>query len=333
MRHGHVSERWTWQTARAELPRHTATWIWAATFVIALIDAIWLAVTPLELEGSGFGYAALAIALLLAAGAFWTFVKAEEVLAGMALATAGLGAFTLAIAVFHYLAATLALPFADPQIAALEQALGFDWPSYVAALNEYPAMQHFLALAYHSSGPQIGVVVVVLSATRKLDRLWAFAGMFAMLLGGVIVVAALFPAVGPYAFYGVAAGTERIETVGAVWHLQPVEGLRSGALQSFALSDIRGLVTFPSFHICLALLSAWALASIPIVGPLAIALNVAVGIATISAGGHYLPDVLAGGAVALGVLGCHVARADHADAAAGIPKSLRIRSAVMRAPS
>jgi membrane-associated phospholipid phosphatase len=93
----------------------------------------------------------------------------------------------------------------------------------------------------------------------------------------------------------VESGTSRLETIGATWHLEPLSSLRSGQIDSLALMDLRGLATFPSFHVCLALITAWALAPVPILGPLAVLLNAAVIVATIGAGGHYLPDVLAGG--------------------------------------
>jgi len=48
-----------------------------------------------------------------------------------------------------------------------------------------------------------------------------------------------------------------------------------------SIGDLRGLATFPSFHVCLAILTAWALAPVPVLGPLAILLNAAVIVATI----------------------------------------------------
>jgi membrane-associated phospholipid phosphatase len=68
------------------------------------------------------------------------------------------------------------------------------------------------------------------------------------------------------------------------------------------LSDIRGLATFPSFHIVLAILTAWALYPVRVVGAFALALNGIVVVATLGSGGHYLVDVLGGGAIAIVLL-------------------------------
>ncbi|MDX6805736.1 phosphatase PAP2 family protein [Terrihabitans rhizophilus] len=317
-------------TFRTEQTRHPATPIFLAAGAILVVDLVWLAASGIALEVQGFGVAALVIAALAAAGAFWTRVKPEPVLAGMALSTAGLGAFTIAIAVLHYLAAALGRPLFDDQLSAWESGLGFDWPAYIAWIEQHETLAHLLAQAYHTSGPQVGLVVVALSAAREFDRLWAYVRMFCITLAVAIGVSALFPAEGPYAHYGVAAGLDRLETVGAVWHLQPLEALRNGTLQTLALTDIRGLVTFPSFHVCLALLTVWALWRIPALNLVALLVNAAIVVATLSAGGHYLPDLLAGGAVAaFAIAGLRV----HAVSLDSSPKSRRIRSDVIRAPS
>jgi hypothetical protein len=249
-------------------------------------------------EPLGFLLVAAATIVLLAAAAFWTVAKPEPTLQAMSLSTAYLLAFTVAAAVLHYLGATLDRPLVDSQLATAEAALGFDWQAHVAFLEAHPAWARCLALAYHSSAAQIALVVIALSAVRRTARLWTFVQLFVLTLLTVIVVSTLFPAKGPYAFYaGVESGTSALETVGATWHLEALSGLRSGAATSLALAEVRGLATFPSFHVCLALITAWALAPVPIVGPLAVLLNSMVVLATLGAGGHYLPDLLAGGAI------------------------------------
>lgn len=316
--------------------------LWALTAAMIAMDGVWLLLADIDLEPGGFVIVAAVVAVLLAAAAFLGHGKSEPSLRGMALSTACLLSFTIVIALLHYLTATLARPLADAPLAKVEAALGFDWRAHAAFMQAHPDLAWWLAVAYHSSGPQVAVVVIVLSALRRLERLWAFVRLFAAALFIVIAVAALFPAEGPYAFYGLQAATaERLETVGATWHLEPMARLRSGSVGTIALADIRGLATFPSFHVCLALITAWALAPVPALGPFAVLLNAGVVVATISAGGHYLPDVLGGGLLAVLLLARQsrvrrlLPRIVHAKAGAlaPTPRSWRIRSAVMRAPS
>ncbi|GEP10166.1 phosphatase PAP2 family protein [Methylobacterium gnaphalii] len=248
---------------------------------------------------------AVVLVLLAAAGAF-SSLKSEPKLRAMALSTACLIAFTAAVSVFHYLTATLAAPLIDRHLAVTEKALGFDWVAYLRFLTEHPALSQRLAWAYHSTGPQIMLVVIVLGATSRLGRLWAFVRLYVALLPFTVLISAALPAVGPYAYYQPSVvPVGHLDTVGAVWHLEPLAGLRDGTLKVIALGDIRGLVTFPSFHVCLAAITAWALAPVPVIGYLALLLNALVVVSAIGSGGHYLTDILAGGVLAGLALATH----------------------------
>jgi len=277
--------------------------LWALSLALIGIDAVWMRAAGMTAVPTGFVVAAAIVVALLVAAVCLATVKSDPPLRGMALASAFLITFTVPVAVLHFLAAGLGLPFIDDALARFEARLGFDWTAYVAFLAHHPTLSWWLALAYHSSGPQVGVVVIALSATRRLGRLWAYIRLFSVTLLCVIVLAALLPALGPYAHYAPrVVPSDHLETVGALWHLEPVARLRAGTLDTLALSDLRGLATFPSFHVCLAFLTAWALAPLPLLGPLAILLNAAVIVATLGAGGHYLPDVLAGATLAIAAL-------------------------------
>jgi hypothetical protein len=278
--------------------------LWGLALAVALLDAVWLRRVGIALAPFGFGVAAAMVAALLALAILFGPILFEPKLRAMALASASLIAVTVPIAVLHYLTATWALPLADARLARAEAALGFDWPAYLAVLQAHPRLAWWLALAYHTSGPQVGLTVIALSATLRVGRLWAYVRLFAVLLLAVVLIAALVPAAGPFVHYSLATVPDgSIETLGALWHLDALEHLRAGTLRTLALEDIRGLVTFPSFHVCLAVLTAWALAPIPVLGPLAIALNAVIVVATLGAGGHYLPDLLAGFVLSVTVIG------------------------------
>ncbi|MBB2963717.1 phosphatase PAP2 family protein [Methylobacterium sp. R2-1] len=282
---------------------------WALVGVLVGLDALWLAVTGIGVAWPGLLAVSAAVAVLLGLALLFSAVKPEPKLRAMALSSAYLAAFTTAAALLHYLSATLALPLADPVLAHVESILGFDWRGWVGLLADHPGLSRWLALAYHSSGPQVGLVVIALSAVSRVARLWAYARLFTLALLASIAVSALFPAVGPYAFYAPQAYPQgHLETVGALWHLEALHALRDGTLPTIALSEIRGLVTFPSFHACLAVLTAWALAPVPVIGPLALLLNGAIIVATLGAGGHYLPDVLAGTLMGVFLVTCHRVR-------------------------
>ena len=65
---------------------------------------------------------------------------------------------------------------------------------------------------------------------------------------------------------------------------------------------LTGLVTFPSFHACAALLFTWAVAPIRGARAVTVTLNAAMLVATPFCGAHYLVDVIAGLALGAGAL-------------------------------
>ena len=70
-------------------------------------------------------------------------------------------------------------------------------------------------------------------------------------------------------------------------------------LRDLDLLNLAGIVTFPSFHACSAVLYAWAFWPVWWMRPIALLANVAMLASTPVDGGHYFIDLLAGIAVAI----------------------------------
>lgn len=87
-----------------------------------------------------------------------------------------------------------------------------------------------------------------------------------------------------------------------VWHYKIFLMLRTEGEPLLDFSKMTGLIIFPSFHTVLAILTVYAVKIRPVFLPVAI-LNAVVIVSTLPEGGHYLVDLLMGGAVsALGIM-------------------------------
>jgi len=218
------------------------------------------------------------------------------------LAAAGLlfTPLSFAAGVFMYMAAALGWPLQDATLAAIDRAVGFDWPSVLRALNQRPAVATALADVYHTTGPQIPVVFLFLAFTGRRERLLEYLALIGVTSLFTGAATALVPAVGAHGFFHPVRDAFSHYTAGAgMWHYEELMRLRSGRPFVYDVTRSQGLVTFPSYHAVLAIITSFAVRGVRYVGwPVAL-LNAAVVVSTIPEGGHYLVDVAAGAAIAM----------------------------------
>lgn len=207
---------------------------------------------------------------------------------------------TFAAGIFMYMAAAIGWPLMDANLAALDRMLGFDWPSFLAAINDRPLIAAGLSMAYHTTGPQIPILFLWLGMSRREERLYEYVALIAVssILTGAVM--ALTPAAGAYALFTPSPETFSHFTASAgMWHYDELMRLRSGRPFVYDVTQSQGLVTFPSYHTVLAIITSYAARDARwVFVPVAI-LNAVVVVSTIPEGGHYLIDVVAGGAIAL----------------------------------
>ena len=165
---------------------------------------------------------------------------------------------TLFGSMWMYLAAGLDLPLLDPWLAQIDQIMGFDWLSFLKAANASPIVASMLVYAYHSTGLQL-IVLVILSFTQRSARLYEFKAQLALTSLITAIAFTFVPAAGAYHYF--EPGEQLFDNFtkhAGVWHLNALTMLRSRQGMDFVLDRIEGLVTFPSFHTVLAILTAYA---------------------------------------------------------------------------
>ena len=188
-------------------------------------------------------------------------------------------AFSTAFSTLIYVLGTSPWPLADPELADFDALLGIDAPRIALATAAHPLLAKVLFFIYFSVIPQT-ILVLVWLGFRNDERLSLFLYRF-MICG--LVTAACF-------YFVPALGTSR--TNPTVWNIDPLRdllALRSGALTTVRWQAVEGIVTFPSFHAIWAILLILAMPTWPIV-----VLNVLMVISTVTSGGHYVIDVVAG---------------------------------------
>jgi hypothetical protein len=273
--------------------------LWACLAAIALADAALLVAGGFRLAGYGTG---LIVAVSLGAwglGYVYAAVRPDARIAALAFSAAYLIPYTLAAAVLSYLGTSLALPLYDAHFARADAALGLDWLAVLRFTDAHPTLGAVLCFAYHSSMAQVVGVFIILAATAQLPRLADFLALFTITSLATILVSVTMPSAGAFVFHDPPAALRDVVGRDAgLWHLAHFEALRSGAMRVIDPAAIEGLITFPSFHTALAVITAWALWRTRLLAPPVLALNGVVIAATVPVGGHYFVDVIAGAAIA-----------------------------------
>jgi hypothetical protein len=203
--------------------------------------------------------------------------------------------FTIIGVVLAYALAARGGPLWDDNLAAADRALGFDWPAVFAALDESRPALWIGGIAYHSLTVQMIVAIVVLSGTSRFATLRT--AVMAAILGGfvTILISGPTPAMGNVFD---PAGYRQLWPSVAWMERAMIAGLRDGSFRTLDLTQLMGIVTFPSYHATLPIILAWAQRDVrgwQIVAPVWAGVTI---VATPVFGGHYGVDVLAGIALA-----------------------------------
>ncbi|UFX41719.1 phosphatase PAP2 family protein [Bradyrhizobium sp. 41S5] len=262
---------------------HMAMWIVIASIVA--IDAIWSFFSGIAIS---VGWAVPCVALVLVAASFAVTVwRANKRLASFLLIFAQYVVFANSAAVLSYLAAACGLPLIDDSLASVDREIGFDWFALFNWTNlKHPIVGKSLNLIYWSLAPQLGILAANLSARGRFDRVLELSWLVAVSLLIIIPLSLLMPAEGAWAHYGVSHLTSG-------FYLPDFRAIRSGEMKVIDLSRITGIIQFPSFHAAMGLiliLSSWR----TILFPLFLPLNIAMIFSAITAGGHYLTDIVFG---------------------------------------
>lgn len=194
------------------------------------------------------------------------------------------------------------LPLIDDHLARMDRAVGLDLPAIVAWTANNPFWSRLLAIAYDSSFPVLFGLTALLAFIRRYDQLWLLAFVFAATIVASTSISVVLPARGAFAFFEYSAEIlDRLPPGAGVYHLQKFDYYRDSASPMISFASLQGVVTFPSFHCCLALMTIFATRSLSWLFPISLTWNGLVIVSTLPMGGHYAIDLTAGFLLWLGI--------------------------------
>jgi membrane-associated phospholipid phosphatase len=272
---------------------------WAMICLVIAVDFVWASQVELTIGGGEIIAAEIGALLALSAA----FRRRNRGIANMAEAWALWFAFTPAIAVLSYLAASCASPLQDVMMERLDRAIGFDWSTWHDAVLDRPILKWLLLGAYGSVFLQTILSIIYFPATDRSRRIGELLLLACSTAAATMLISATWPTLGPCAANGPSFGACAANGGGdVITYLRDVLALRAGGPWHFELSAMEGIVTMPSYHTVMAVLLTYAFRRTGLVGYGIATLNLLMLLSIPPIGGHYLVDVLAGLALALGVI-------------------------------
>ena len=266
-------------------------------FAMIVIAALLVLGSGVAADSSGIGVAAQLLAAALLASAFCQanprLSRVKDCCGTLGLAwLAGLagGMLSLAALRFH-------LPLADGSLLQLDKALGVDTPRLVEWLLGQTAWPPMITMSYNYTVPVICLSLVTQSLAGRRVEVWRAALCFIGGLFTVCVISILTPAkgLGTWLTSDVLA---QLPT-GAARYFWPSfdQFYSANADPVLTLAAIDGVVSFPSFHTVMGLITVALWRHSPVAFGLATAWFLQMMIGTIPLGGHYFVDLLGGAAV------------------------------------
>ena len=235
-------------------------WIPLAAMFVAL--AISLTITDFSIALTG----ALSLAGVTAVYVGFAYYNARESCRGNPKVVFMLGGIAQALLIpglmtpLTYIAASAGFPMQDANLFKLDQALGLDWRAYLSFVDDHRLLSVLLAKSYGAIGVQMLIIPLLLSAVGKFRHLQQYVLALALTLMVTTAISSFVPALGAYHQLGlVAADHPNVIPAAFISSLTEIPALRDGSLRHLNLSELVGVVTFPSFHSSAAVLFAWAL--------------------------------------------------------------------------
>lgn len=274
---------------------------WIPLGVMALTLALCLAFTRFSMKPEGVLLSLAAIGLYAGIAYYNALTprKRDPRVIFVLGSTAQLMLASFLMTPLTYVAAALDMPLQDANLAALDRALGIDWVAYFNFMMQWPALLPPLSIGYAMIGWPVFGIPVVLGWSGRYRRLQQFTLAFVIALAATTAISAFVPALGAYDELGIKLDPAVFTSGAYVASMHEMALIHSSALRELDILHLVGIVTFPSFHACTAVLYLWAFWAVRWMRPVALLSNGLMLLATPIGGAHYFIDIFAGVAVAV----------------------------------
>ena len=193
-------------------------------------------------------------------------------------------------------AASVSFPMQDAFFSGVDRALGFDWEAVVAWINGSPALVWLLIQSYKSFAYTLPLCVAFFIVMGRSKELWEFQALMAVTCAIAIVISCFAPAIGGYTYYGPGphSTSEILRQMpdAGTYYVAGLLKAHSGLVNVLDITEIKGIIQFPSFHGIMALILIYMTRKDRWLFWPSLAINTVMLVSTVPVGGHHAVDLL-----------------------------------------
>jgi membrane-associated phospholipid phosphatase len=188
----------------------------------------------------------------------------------------------------QYAAARSGFPLHDAALVRMDRVMGINGGVIISWVHHHPAFEAFSIWSYSLMPLMVFAAILIPAMFGQLRRAKEYLLATIMASALAALVLALFPVVGPW------AGFHFPPYWNQAWYTHELTALRSSGVFTANPDYTCGLITFPSFHVALAVLGVFALWPFLWLRIPALLVAVLIAIATVTTGWHYASDGIGG---------------------------------------
>lgn len=187
----------------------------------------------------------------------------------------------------------------DAALFSTDAMLGLNWIAYLHWVENHRIVYNIFYYSYYSIEVQLLACTMALFSLRKIRAYIFFIFLGAICLAVTGILAAIIPAEGYIAFMKLNLSQfPNLNLDPGHIHLANYRALRSGDFTGAYFAHFAGPITFPSYHVMLAVNFIWAFWQVRLLRWPFLILNLLLIIATPVIGAHYFVDCIVGVAIA-----------------------------------
>ena len=194
-------------------------------------------------------------------------------------------------------------PYADIYLDRWDIVLGIHTEKIFFVFSQWDMVNRILAFVYQKTVPAIFFSVAVISLTGDSRSLYQMVFVFSCSAMICSISNLFFPALGTVIYHHLSHNIMKHFPDGSgTYFLNSINIYHSRLRNTVSISDLNGVVEFPSFHAVMALIEFWFLRKITVLNFFSSLFSGMVIFSCIVIGGHYVVDIVGGLVVFLIVL-------------------------------